>query len=168
MIDIVLIAYGSLGNQAGCENSVEQTLDELNTNCLSSRRQLQKLAYSFGGINPRKAVGTRPIRMQLTHLTHYVFVLITNQTAELNRYRFGRQVSHAERRRQLHPVRCMRNRRHLGQPATPSPTKSAFFSSRVNSCQPRYHISMTTRIAGGGIAALSLAYGSCSTTVPDP
>jgi len=34
-IDVVLIAYGSLGDQAACESSVELTLRELNTNCLS-------------------------------------------------------------------------------------------------------------------------------------
>ena len=34
-IDIILIAYGTLGNQKACQSSVDETLKELNTNCLS-------------------------------------------------------------------------------------------------------------------------------------
>ena len=43
-IDIVLVAYGSLGDQAACEASAAQTLTELNTNCISVISLLTLLA----------------------------------------------------------------------------------------------------------------------------
>ena len=43
-IDIVLIAYGSLGDQPECEKDVGRTLDEFNTNCLSVISLLTLLA----------------------------------------------------------------------------------------------------------------------------
>lgn len=43
-IDIVLVAYGSLGDQSECEKSVELTLSEMNTNCLSVISLLTLLA----------------------------------------------------------------------------------------------------------------------------
>ncbi|MDH5394619.1 MAG: SDR family oxidoreductase [Gammaproteobacteria bacterium] len=43
-IDIVLIAYGSLGDQTACEANVDETLQELNTNCLSVISLLTLLA----------------------------------------------------------------------------------------------------------------------------
>ena len=43
-IDIVLVAYGSLGDQAACETSVAETLAELNTNCISVISLLTLLA----------------------------------------------------------------------------------------------------------------------------
>lgn len=43
-IDIVLIAYGSLSDQAACEVNVDETLRELNTNCLSVISLLTLLA----------------------------------------------------------------------------------------------------------------------------
>lgn len=43
-IDIVLIAYGSLGDQPACEADVEQTMAELTTNCLSVISLLTLLA----------------------------------------------------------------------------------------------------------------------------
>ena len=46
-IDIVVIAYGSLGNQPQCEASVETTMAELNTNCLSVISLLTLLANTM-------------------------------------------------------------------------------------------------------------------------
>ena len=43
-IDIVLIAYGSLGDQPGCESDVAETLKEFNTNCVSVISLLTLLA----------------------------------------------------------------------------------------------------------------------------
>lgn len=46
-IDIVLIAYGSLGDQHECEKDAGKTLDEFNTNCLSVISLLTLLANSM-------------------------------------------------------------------------------------------------------------------------
>ncbi len=46
-IDIVLIAYGSLGDQPACEADVKLTLQELNTNCLSVISLLTLLANTL-------------------------------------------------------------------------------------------------------------------------
>ena len=46
-LDAVLIAHGTLGNQKRCEQSVPETLQELNTNCLSSISLLTLLANYF-------------------------------------------------------------------------------------------------------------------------
>ena len=43
-IDVVLIAYGSLPDQAACETDVEQMLTELNTNFISVTALLTRLA----------------------------------------------------------------------------------------------------------------------------
>lgn len=43
-IDIVLVAYGSLGDQPACETDVDLALQELNTNCLSVISLLTLLA----------------------------------------------------------------------------------------------------------------------------
>jgi len=43
-IDVVLIAYGSLPDQAACETDVEQMLTELNTNFISVTALLMRLA----------------------------------------------------------------------------------------------------------------------------
>lgn len=43
-IDIVLIAHGSLGNQKACEQQFDETLLELNTNCISVISLLTYLA----------------------------------------------------------------------------------------------------------------------------
>ena len=46
-IDVVLIAYGTLSDQKACEASVEQTLVEMNTNCLSIISLLTILGNQF-------------------------------------------------------------------------------------------------------------------------
>lgn len=46
-IDVVLIAHGTLSNQKICEQSVEQTLLEINTNAVSTVALLTKLANLF-------------------------------------------------------------------------------------------------------------------------
>lgn len=46
-IDIVLIAHGTLSNQADCESSVDLTLDEIKTNALSSISLLTLLGNRF-------------------------------------------------------------------------------------------------------------------------
>lgn len=46
-LDTVLVAYGTLGDQKACEQSVELTLRELNTNALSVISLLTQLANHF-------------------------------------------------------------------------------------------------------------------------
>ncbi|HZS76270.1 MAG TPA: SDR family oxidoreductase [Ktedonobacteraceae bacterium] len=46
-LDMVLIAHGTLGNQQLCEQSVEKTLEEFQTNCLSFISLLTILANYF-------------------------------------------------------------------------------------------------------------------------
>ena len=46
-LDAVLIAFGSLGNQELCESSVEETIKEITTNCLSVISLLTILANYF-------------------------------------------------------------------------------------------------------------------------
>lgn len=46
-IDTVLIAHGTLSNQKSCEQSVEQTLTEINTNTLSTISLLTHIANRF-------------------------------------------------------------------------------------------------------------------------
>jgi decaprenylphospho-beta-D-erythro-pentofuranosid-2-ulose 2-reductase len=46
-IDTVLIAHGTLSNQKACEQSVEETLAEINTNALSSTSLLTHIANRF-------------------------------------------------------------------------------------------------------------------------
>lgn len=46
-LDVVLIAYGTLGDQAASQQSVEVTLQELQTNCLSVLSLLTLLANHF-------------------------------------------------------------------------------------------------------------------------
>jgi short-subunit dehydrogenase len=46
-IDTVLIAHGTLSNQKSCEQSVEQTLTEINTNALSTISLLSHIANRF-------------------------------------------------------------------------------------------------------------------------
>jgi len=46
-IDTVLIAYGTLSNQAACERSVEETIAELSTNALSTISLLTHIANRF-------------------------------------------------------------------------------------------------------------------------
>lgn len=46
-LDIVFLAYGTLGDQKACEASYEQTLEELNTNCLSVISLLTHTANLF-------------------------------------------------------------------------------------------------------------------------
>jgi len=46
-IDIVLIAHGTLSNQADCESSVDLTLEEIKTNALSSISLLTLLGNRF-------------------------------------------------------------------------------------------------------------------------
>ena len=46
-IDVVLIAHGTLSNQAQCEQSVESTLQEITTNALSAIALLTRLANIF-------------------------------------------------------------------------------------------------------------------------
>ena len=46
-VDIVLIAHGTLSNQNSCELSVEETLDEIQTNALSSISLLTLIANRF-------------------------------------------------------------------------------------------------------------------------
>lgn len=45
--DLVLVAHGSLPDQAGCQNSVEQTLAEMNTNALGTMALLTLVANDF-------------------------------------------------------------------------------------------------------------------------
>lgn len=46
-VDIVLIAHGTLSDQRSCEHSVEETLDELKTNALSTIGLLTLIANRF-------------------------------------------------------------------------------------------------------------------------
>lgn len=46
-IDTVLIAHGTLSNQKACEQSVEETLAEINTNALSTVSLLTQIANRF-------------------------------------------------------------------------------------------------------------------------
>lgn len=46
-LDTVLIAHGTLSNQKACEQSVEETLAEINTNALSTISLLTLIANSF-------------------------------------------------------------------------------------------------------------------------
>jgi decaprenylphospho-beta-D-erythro-pentofuranosid-2-ulose 2-reductase len=46
-VDVVLIAHGTLSNQASCELSVEETLAEIQTNALSTISLLTLIANSF-------------------------------------------------------------------------------------------------------------------------
>jgi len=46
-LDLVLVAYGSLGDQAACEASAAETLAELNTNCISVISLLTLLATAM-------------------------------------------------------------------------------------------------------------------------
>ena len=46
-VDIVLIAHGTLSNQKSCELSVEETLQEIQTNALSSISLLTLIANKF-------------------------------------------------------------------------------------------------------------------------
>jgi short-subunit dehydrogenase len=46
-IDTVLIAHGTLSNQKACEQSVEETLEEINTNALSTISLLTLIANRF-------------------------------------------------------------------------------------------------------------------------
>jgi len=46
-VDTVLIAHGTLSNQKACEQSVEETLAEINTNALSTISLLTRIANHF-------------------------------------------------------------------------------------------------------------------------
>jgi decaprenylphospho-beta-D-erythro-pentofuranosid-2-ulose 2-reductase len=46
-VDVVLIAHGTLPNQKSCELSVEETLDEIQTNALSTVSLLTQIANRF-------------------------------------------------------------------------------------------------------------------------
>ena len=46
-VDVVLIAHGTLSNQKSCELSVEETLDEIQTNALSTISLLTLIANKF-------------------------------------------------------------------------------------------------------------------------
>ena len=46
-VDVVLIAHGTLSNQKGCEHSVDETLQEIKTNALSTISLLTLIANRF-------------------------------------------------------------------------------------------------------------------------
>ena len=96
-VDIVLIAHGTLSNQKSCELSVEETLQEIQTNALSSISLLTLIANKFEARNRGSICVISSVAGERGRASNYVYgsakAMVTTFTSGLRQRLYKSNVS---------------------------------------------------------------------------
>ena len=96
-VDIVLIAHGTLSNQKSCELSVKETLDEIQTNALSTISLLTIIAHRFEAKQSGTICVISSVAGDRGRASNYVYgsakAMVTNFTSGLRQRLYKSNVS---------------------------------------------------------------------------